>query len=123
MKTRTRKALRASLGGLAAVALHSGVARAEDFASRPRPPSPLIRLAVSATAGSRDYTVTVSQRDQPGLTTTFGYRIAPGGAVGSFGLQPDEAVHYVDRAFLNAAAGMAMLPPEVVVGARVAYRF
>ena len=95
----------------------------------PPPPGPVetgrpaLRLGLAANGAARDYIVILSTASQNALTTTLDYRIVPNGPVGSIGFPPGDDRPYVDRAFLNPAASMGFVRPEVVVGARVNYRF
>ena len=84
---------------------------------------PAVRLGVAASAMPRDYVVVLSTAGQSPLTTTIGYRMVPNGPIGSFGFQPTDDTPYVDRVYLNPAASMGFVRPEVVVGARINYRF
>ena len=82
-----------------------------------------LRVGVAASAMPRDYVVVLSTAGQSALTTTVGYRMVPNGPIGSIGFQPTDDTPYVDRVYLNPAASMGFVRPEVVVGARINYRF
>ncbi len=84
---------------------------------------PALRLAVAAAGASHDYAISLSPARQRALTTTLDYRMSPNGPVGSIGFPAGDGAPYVDRAFLNPAASMGFVRPEVVVGGRISYRF
>ncbi len=146
MKTRTRTFLHATglrlIGRLAvAVTLSAGpcgaFAQAPPAAVRAPVPNyavpvprgavdtgrPILRLGVAANGAARDYVVILSPASQSALTTTLDYRMVPNGPIGSIGFPSSDDTPYVDRVYLNPAASMGFVRPEVVVGARINYRF
>ena len=84
---------------------------------------PVLRLAVVAQGAARDYAISLSPARRGGITTTLDYRMTPNGPIGSIGFPSGDDTPYVDRAYLNPAETMGYVRPEVVVGAKVAYRF
>jgi hypothetical protein len=84
---------------------------------------PMVRLSVQTTGSIRDYALSFSPAKAGGLTTTLDYRIVPKGPIGSFGVQANDHSRDLDPVYLSPAAAMGFERPEVIVGARLSYRF